>query len=99
MKNNMKETTISKGDLKLASRIILRNHKNSVIKNTLNLPDKFVFALWKKNSTEPPMDPWYAVSKKTMKEVEFNPMMDIENFKKAMKEEHICNLNSQNMLI
>lgn len=52
--------------------------------DTLDLPERFVFFIKPVSMPEPPSDNMFQVNKKTGKVSEFQPDMDLENFKKAM---------------
>lgn len=67
-----------------ARTMILRAFPNYVIKQSLELPKQYVFAIWPPDATEGPDDPYQAVDKNTGKISGFNPQMDIQNFKAAL---------------
>lgn len=74
-------------NIEQAKVIIEKKHPESRVISGMDFPDKFVFSIVPKKEKDASrlMDPFFSVDKKTGKVSEFSPIMDIENFRKNIK--------------
>lgn len=73
-------------DINVIKSAVARNMRGMVLNCVLDFGNKYVISVEKKESDqEMLMDPYFSVDKKTGRLSEFNPLMDIERFKKEIK--------------
>lgn len=74
-------------DYKEANKLVMELHKNSKVTSTMDAGNKFIISLVPNNlkKGEFVLDGFFSVDKKTGKVNEYSPVMDTEEFKRAMK--------------
>lgn len=69
-----------------AKSIVLKNHSDSIVVGSFELKDGFVFSLQPKDLKDDYiLDGFFKIDKSTGKESEYSPLLNIEEFREAIK--------------